>query len=45
MIVFTGANDGDLVYIAVRHKTNCSGVDDYSRWNLTYQNCLVGAGL
>ena len=44
-MVFAGANDGDTVRIAVRHKTACSGVDDYSRWIVSYEACVVGSGV
>ncbi len=39
-------NDGDTVSVSVRHRTNCYGIYDYSRWFLPgLDQCIVGSGL
>lgn len=41
-----GPNDGDVVRVSLRHKTTCSGVDDYSPWILPgFDSCVVGASI
>ncbi|MDH3367916.1 MAG: hypothetical protein OEO17_08730, partial [Gemmatimonadota bacterium] len=36
-----GASPSQVVRVAVRHKTSCNGVIDYSRWVKPYEDCVL----
>ena len=42
LVTLVGASSADEIRVGVRHRTQCDGVDDYSRWSLdSPKDCFV----